>query len=422
MRILQVNSVGIEVGGAERSIGMTSAILRERGHEVRVFSTSRCTERFTPDRMPRRVATDVIPAIDGPRPVRLARYTWFEPARRAFGRLIDEFQPDVVHFNTVSEFSPAMLWVDTRAPRVLTVHGPEEWTGSLLEWNFPSMADGGLSRVERIHLGYLRWVQRPHYLRNLRRFDRVLAPSRYYAEAAGNDLRMPVTVVPNGVEIPGAYPITDHQALLFVGRLEAVKGVNHLIAAFHRVARSHPGARLRIVGDGEHRAALEDLARRGDGADRIRFEGWRSPDEVQAALRESGMVVVPSVWPENHGLAALEALGVGRPLVVSRVGGLQYVIEHEVSGLVTEPGDVDGLFAALDRMLRDPALVDRLGAGAAERSGEFAVELHADRLEEIYRELVEGGATSTSGPGGAVAAMWRRGRALAPRLPLARGR
>lgn len=401
VRILQVNSVGIEVGGAERSISLLSDRFRENGHDVRVLCTSRYMDRYPPEEMPSQFATDVIPAIAGPRPWRLAQYTWFPRARAAFRKMVRDFRPEVVHFHTISEFSPAMLWLDAGAPRILTVHGPEEWTGSLLEWNFPGRSRGQLTPFERAHTMYLRFVQGPHYRRNLRRFDLALAPSQFYADAVGDDLPgVPMQIVPNGVELPGPSPLPSSPSALFLGRLEASKGVEHLIAAFHRVVGDFPEVRLRIVGDGTERGRLEAAASAGAAAHAITFTGWCSADEVRAELTRASFVVVPSVWPENFGLVVLEALGSGRPIVASRVGGLPGIIRDGDSGLLVPPGDQTQLADAMRRLLASRVELERLAAGAWRSASDFDVDLHAARLEEIYRDVVVLGSSGRRHRGG----------------------
>jgi starch synthase len=95
---------------------------------------------------------------------------------------------------------------------------------------------------------------------------------------------------------------------------------------------------------------------------------------------------------ELLGLAVLEAMASGTPAVCSRVGGLPEIVEDGVTGLLVEPGDVDGLRERLDEVMRDPALAARLGRNARERALErFTWEACATRCLAAYREIVAPG-------------------------------
>ncbi|MFF7632728.1 glycosyltransferase family 4 protein [Kitasatospora sp. NPDC008050] len=383
MRILQIINLGFEAGGAEKSVRLITEGLTDRGHQVRVIATDLLAEGQQV------FADELVPAIAGGPLHRLLAKAWHRPAHRAVRRVVEEFRPDCVHLHTIGEFSPSVLAATSGVPRVLTVHGPEDWTLRLLRWNLPSAAAGGrLSTADTARYLYLRFCQRPGYLPRLRRVDRVLAPSRYFAQAVRRDLgRVPVHVLPNGIEAgPGPAPIGDPAELVFVGRLEPVKGVRVLLEAFRQVIRNHPGTRLTIVGDGTARAALEALAADLVAEGSVAFTGWLSPQGVGERLRSAAVVVLPSLWPENFPTVALEALQLGRPLVASAVGGLPELVGPD-NGALVPPGDAQALAAALSGLVGRPELLARLGAGSAARAGRYGVREFLDALEQHYREV-----------------------------------
>lgn len=385
MRILQFVNIGFEAGGAEKSVRIIRDGLGAAGHEVRVVATTKLIDG-TQDVF----ADDLVPVIGGWPGAKAYRYLWHQEAYRRIRGVVAEFRPDCVHLHTIGEFSPAVLAATRHLPRIVTVHGPEPWTGGLLKWNLASAADGGaLSVPDRLLWLYLRLAQRTAFLRLIRGVDRVIAPSRYFAEAVRPDVdRVPVYVLPNGIEkLADPLEVTGGRRIVYVGRLERVKGVHVLLEA-HRALRSRvPGASLTVVGDGRERTALEasgrDLVEAGD----LRFTGWLSPSEVRAQLAAADVVVLPSLWPENFPTVALEALQLGRPLVGSRVGGIPELIGPD-NGALVEPGDAAALSAQLERLLGDRDLLAAMGRASARRSAAFGVEAFLDAILEHYKETV----------------------------------
>ncbi|HEX3778676.1 MAG TPA: glycosyltransferase family 4 protein [Pseudonocardiaceae bacterium] len=389
MRICQIVNVGFEAGGAERSVRLIAEGLRERGHEVLVIATDHLIG--SDKQGAQQVFADfLVPAIRGNAGRRLAGYFWHHRAYRQVKLAVSGFRPDVVHLHTIGEFSPSVLAATEAFRRVLTVHGPEDWTARLLKWNLTSMAGGvgRLSPVDAARHAYLMFLQRPAYRFWLRRLDGVIAPSRFLAEAVGVDVgRVPIRVLPNGAPLPSATPLPGSANVLFVGRLEPVKGVRVLISAFARIADRHPEAGLTLVGDGEQRAELERQVAGAGLAGRVRFAGWLDGGQLAAAYAGADLLAIPSVWPENFPTVALEALGAGRAVVASRVGGIPELVEDGHNGMLVTPNDDASLADALDRLLRDPTRMAEMGAAAAARSGAYGVAIFLDSLEKYYAEV-----------------------------------
>ena len=219
---------------------------------------------------------------------------------------------------------------------------------------------------------------------SLRRARRIVVPSRYLADvAAGWGLGRPIEVLVNPAP-PPTDVVPDQFApgtFVYVGRLASQKGLPVALAALVEV----PAARLLVVGDGPERGALEARVRELALGDRVTFAGSRSRDEVLRALAGSRAAVLPSLW-ENLPHAAVEALSVGAPVVATAVGGVPEVIHDDENGLLVPPGDVAALAAALQRMLSDDQLRDRLAAGAKPSVAGIGREHVYTRLEQILQE------------------------------------
>jgi glycosyltransferase involved in cell wall biosynthesis len=390
VRFLQIVNVGFEAGGAEKSVRIITDGLRARGHEVHVLATDHLMNGSQESFADTVFADTVIPAVTGGAPARLAGYFWNRRAYRATRRLVEQFRPDCVHLHTIGEFSPSVLAATRGLPRVLTVHGPEDWTIELLRWNLTSATRGGaLSPADRARYLYLRFLQRPAYLVWLRHIDRIITPSEYFAEAVRRDAgKVPITVLANGIEDPpdADRPYPDPYQIVYVGRLTRVKGVHVLIEAVRRLHLQGVKVRLSVVGDGDERPALEQTAAELITAGAVRFHGWRGQDSVAELVSSAAAVVIPSLWPENFPTVALETLQLGRPLIASRVGGLPELVGDD-NGVLVPPGDPQRLAVALASVLGDERRQAELGRGSLARAARFGIGQFLDGLLACYEEV-----------------------------------
>jgi glycosyltransferase involved in cell wall biosynthesis len=196
-------------------------------------------------------------------------------------------------------------------------------------------------------------------------------------------------------------PRASRRGILFVGRLTPHKGVDRLIRAMPE------GAELAIAGTAghDHEPPERDypgLLRRLARERPVRFLGAVPDHRLPALYRHAAVLALPSVHDtcygrriavvELLGLAVLEAMASATPVVCSRVGGLPEIVEDGATGLLVEPGDVDGLREALARVLGDRALAARLGRNARERVLErFTWEACAGRCLAAYHQIVAPG-------------------------------
>jgi glycosyltransferase involved in cell wall biosynthesis len=208
------------------------------------------------------------------------------------------------------------------------------------------------------------------FRRVVRRARAAIAPSRALAEVAASLGARAVHVVPAGVELPVSVPMPDEPPhVLYVGRLAEEKGVRELAEA----ARGFP---LVVVGDGPLRELLPQAT------------GFVPHERIGPYYERAALVVCPS-RREGFGVACAEGMAHGRPVVASAVGGLLDLVEDGVTGLLVPPGDTAALRAALERLLGDRELRERLGAAGRERARErLGWDATTDALAAVYRAAV----------------------------------
>jgi glycogen(starch) synthase len=206
-------------------------------------------------------------------------------------------------------------------------------------------------------------------------------------------------VLPNGVDLDRFRPAADWPAddgyLLFVGRLAVQKGVDTLLRAFEVVLHRCADQRLVIVGDGELELYLKNIARYLGFPDRVTFAGWQTGEELARLYQRARIVVVPSNY-EPFGIVALEAMACGRPVVASRVGGLEETIEDGVQGYLVPPADRVLLAERLMRLILDDDKRCAMGRAARLRAEQYSWSRVAAATAHLYSELMAAGPAGSS--------------------------
>ena len=170
--------------------------------------------------------------------------------------------------------------------------------------------------------------------------------------------------------------------LAVIGRLHPVKGHRALLTMLPAIVHSCPRAQLLVIGDGPERPACEALARGLGISGQVRFLGKRS--DVPRLLSAIDLVLMPS-QSEGLGLAAIEALAAGRPVIAFAVGGLPEVVVDGLNGRLVPPGDCEAFTRAVIDTLQDSGQRLSYARGAASSAQNFGVEAHVERLIACYR-------------------------------------
>jgi len=391
------------VGGEERMTQSLSSALAARGHDVAVATL-------------RHPGTDAFEERDGVRVHRLGGLShrfggvYSDNARRhapplpdpettlALRRVLARERPDVVHGHNWLSIAYLPLARRGQHPYVLSLHDYSLICANkrMMRMGDPCNGPGPLKCVRCAADQYgravgpavalaTRWARGAQQ----RAVDLFLPVSREVASRCGLERAgVEYEVVPNFISEHAAPEPFDSALLerlpsepfiLYVGDLAADKGIGVLLDAHARMRRSVP---LVLIG----RAADPELLAPREGVVDL---GMLPHGAVLEAWRRCAIGVVPSITPDAFPTVALEAMKAAVPVVASRVGGLpESVVENE-TGVLVPPGDAVALAGALERLMDDPALRERLGAAGRERVPMFTAPAVIPRYEAAYERARE---------------------------------
>ncbi|MGE3841514.1 MAG: glycosyltransferase family 4 protein [Vicinamibacterales bacterium] len=270
----------------------------------------------------------------------------------------------------------------------------------LLEQDYMNRA---VSRLQR-------WRAARILRENLRTADSVICVSEQAKARAVDAWSVPpdrIAVFSNGVDLERFRPdaearravreklgVTDEPVIVFVGTFFKWHDVGTLLQAFTTARTRTPRARLVLVGDGIERPAFERLSGVLGLADSVHFLGLINHLEVPRVLSAADIAVAPypamthDLWLSP--LKLFEYMAAGLAIIGSRVGQVANVLTHEQSALLVAPGDAAALAAALDRLIVDPALRQRLGAQACEHAvARHSWARYAEKLEALFASVAE---------------------------------
>jgi glycosyltransferase involved in cell wall biosynthesis len=203
-----------------------------------------------------------------------------------------------------------------------------------------------------------------------------------------------ISIVYNGVDSslfsPASPPADDSGSesavILSVGNLIPIKGHELLLRSVAAIAASHPQVQCRIIGDGSERLRLQQLAQELRIADRVHLLGRRSRSEVAEAMRACTLFALPS-WYEGLGGVYLEAMSTERPAIACHGQGIEEVIHHGENGWLIQPKNLNDLTTALQTLLSDPSLREKLGRNGRQTILQgYTLAHQARRLSSIYQE------------------------------------
>ena len=386
-------------GGSDKYQFALTELLANHGHTVIPFAARNPKNWDTPhsEYFPEGVDFDH-PSMPG-----VLQFLYSKPAERAMQRLLKDKVIDLAHLHiyygqlTSSILEPLK---ESGIPIVQTLHeykivcpvytllsngkicqdctGGSFWHATLNRCNRGSFARSVLSTLE----SYLSW-----HLGAVDKIDCFIAVSEFLRRKV-IEMGLPaekVTTIHNAIDTSQTIPC--HQPgeyFLYFGRLERLKGIFTLIEA----AAPLTDTPVFIVGDGEAREDIERIIE-SKGLNHIRLLGFKQKQELNELIRNSICTLSPSEWYEPFGLTLIESFAHGRPVIASKIGGIEEVVLDGVDGYLTLPGDVEQLRVKLLWMSKHRKSAIEMGANGRKKiEAQFSFTTHYEKLMQVYNNAL----------------------------------
>ena len=386
MRVLMVHDYydSSSPSGEGRSFEEETELLRSFGHDVNTYV----------------VHNDEIRSYSLVEKLRLGVETiWSARSRDRLERIVRETGREVVHFqNTLPLISPAAYW-GVRAAGAAVVQSLRNfrlvcpsanlfYDGAQCERCVGRFPLPGLVRNcyrdSKVQTATIVAMNSFHHLIGTwqHKVDRYIVASEFTRSrlrASGIPEAL-VRLKPNYVPDPGLQ-VSGREYALFIGRLSAEKGISTLMEAWDSI-----DVPLRIVGNGvlEH-----EVTRWAAGRANVRYEGRRSPTEIQELLKRAAFVVMPSAWNETFGRVIVEGYASGLPAITTRTGAQQELVLDGLTGWLFEPGDWAALRDIAQSAWADLDRTASMGNQARrEYERKYGAEQNCAMLIRIYEEAM----------------------------------
>lgn len=373
------------IGGVETHLAILGPELVRKGHEVSLLTGQ-------PPGLPERHQVDNMTIVRSPyldlNRMSLKEFQSQAPAvTQAIHAFLSEFNPEVIHLHNWHYFSEVPLlavisWRE-RHPSALVLTAHNSWHDEVFEQlaRYRDRYDAIIAVSQHTLEDMVKWGYPRERMRVV------------YHGVTQEWLRSPVMPRLPFPHVKGR-PVIFHPA-----RMSFAKGSLVVVEAFRRVQKVFPNAFLMLAGSSQT-VDWDSVQRREIHViqERIRSYGLQDsvgictfawPD-ILHAYDAASVVVYPSIFPEPFGIVVIEAMARGRPVVISRSGGMPEIVRHQEDGWVVEPNDADALADALLRLLQDRVLAESLGEKARRRvRAQFTAEQMVDQTEQVLLQAKE---------------------------------
>lgn len=310
------------------------------------------------------------------------------PTRREIKKIFQEEKIDILHVMIPTPAAIVSLKVakDLGIKRVIHSHTQPE----NLFLHIPKIA--GRALLNNIFSRYLLWLYR--------QADALVYPSEFARKLfPALNINIPHLVVSNGVDTSifkktGSekffvkYNLShQNRHILFVGRLHPEKRIETLITAMPLILKKQSNARAIIVGGGHLENKLKQLTRNLGLDKEIIFSGQLSNEELVMAYNVCDVFVLPSL-AELEGMVVLEAMAVGKPIVIANAKGSASTYFVDQNGFLFKPEDPEDLSEKIIILLKNDSLREKMGEESLKKSQEYDINQSVSKLEELYYSLL----------------------------------
>jgi glycosyltransferase involved in cell wall biosynthesis len=316
---------------------------------------------------------------------------------------IDTFQPDLIHCFSIGATVTPHFMAHAKDKSIPVIYSFRDYY-YVCPKNYMLDIEG---KVLHEHTGFLDCVLHHYPKKNLvydsllylkqsnhkamikKNIDYFLTPSENLTQLISNEFRVTGETLPNPVLISN--PFLGEQKseyLLFVGRLDAEKGVLTLLKAFQNVLKKHPNEELKIVGSGSIKIELENFVA-NNNIRNVAFLGSKNKEELMHLYASAKFTIVPSEFLESYGNVILESFAFHKTVIISNLLGIQKEIEASKSGLVFPYGNVQKLEEAIGKLLTNAALKNELEQNGTRYIENLTFEKHFAKLLSIYKKVLK---------------------------------
>lgn len=405
MKVLLVNKFHYRKGGSETYYFALAEALRAGGHEVVFFAMKDEEKNISCDQEQYFVSNASVGGGMKSKLNMLLHMNYSKEAYRKMKQLLEAEKPELVILNLVhkqitlsildaiKEFDPKLpvFWTMHDLIAVCPSYTMRDGSGNICEkclgGDFTHCVKNKCIKGSALMSMLSRYEA--EFIRKHRLYDKAdlyICPSEFYRSKLleGHFTDSPIVTMRNLLPLSTEYSVNDEigDYVLYFGRLSHEKGVGTLIQAAKQC-----GCRLVILGTGPQEAELKALAA---DAGNVEFKGFQTGEPLKNYVRNSRCVVLPSEWYENGPYSAMEAMSMGKPLIVSDRGGLPELVEDGVNGYIYRGGAKELSEKITELLGLSEMTYQAMAEASLKRAKEqFSPENYVEQLMGYYREIKE---------------------------------
>tara|TARA_Y100001935_G_scaffold1636_1_gene1481 strand:+ start:15486 stop:16673 length:1188 start_codon:yes stop_codon:yes gene_type:complete len=393
MKILLVHNNFVPIGGAEVFFHETNRILKKNHIKTALFSTyeegqdidSEWKNYFIKIKNHKKnLAYSLFNASE---------IIYSNRSKNKFQKLIDDFQPDIVHiFAIYLRITPSILDIcrEKKIPVIMSCNDYKHLTPEYKLYPFKKNPfDFNNNSIVSLSAKIGNYIDF-YFHKIFRTYERGISLYLFASNFMANETKKrwknkkyKWDILKNPYNSKKNIPnFSNENYCLYFGRLSDEKGVDILIKA----AKISNHCKLKIVGDGPYREHLEKLSSKYENKIEFLGEVWGS--ELESLVKNSKFVVCPSIWHENFPYVIIQSQSFGKAVIGSNVGGIPEMVDHKISGFIYQYDNYRMLSSYIDKLWNDTSLVVKMGKNAKEKADrEFNDEIFFEKLMQIYNKF-----------------------------------
>lgn len=293
-------------------------------------------------------------------------------------RKMMKINPDIVHAQvTTAPYSTVAALVRKKYPVLLTVHGT---------------ATKDIKYLSGFAFILFKLAHKPNERYVVSKIPNLIIVAPQVKDIIDGMTNSKIHVIPNGIEFADIQNIEpksiEHPSILYLGRLDNIKGVDILLKAIPIIKEKIPTIHLYLAGSGPQENEFKELVKKLNIGENVKFLGFISERDKYAWYKSADICVFPS--RQDYGPIVLpEAMACGKAIVASNVGGIPFMVEDEKTGFLFESENVDNLAEKIVTVLKDEKLRRKMGEAGKEKVKELTWDKIAEQTVEVYREIIE---------------------------------